>query len=145
VEFDSILNGCPNHIYVICIGRQQKLIFFFQLHTIVKLFFNDITIFKTKHWHQLQPDDDISWALMITGSYFDKPVKQTQRQAEFAETGVWFILVALIYLESAKFYTGPCLKIVRVSKRLRNIVNHLKIPEAKRTRFKGEGPKFLQW
>jgi len=36
-----------NHISLICVGRRQKLFFFFQLHTAVKLFFNDIIIFKT--------------------------------------------------------------------------------------------------
>jgi len=52
--FDSILSGRPNQISVICVGRQQKLFFFFQLHTVVKLFFNDLTIFKTTHRYQLQ-------------------------------------------------------------------------------------------
>jgi len=46
MEFDSSLSGCPNQITLICVGRQQKLFSFFQLHTVVKLFFNDVTIFK---------------------------------------------------------------------------------------------------
>ena len=29
------------------------------VHTPVKLFFNDIITFKTKHGYQLQPEDDI--------------------------------------------------------------------------------------
>ena len=37
---------------------------------------------------------------------------------EFAKTSVCIILVALVYFESAKIYTGP--KIVRILKRLRN-------------------------
>jgi len=129
VEFDSILSGCPNQISLICVGRQQKLFFFFQLHTVVKLFFNDITIFKSKHRYQLQPEDDIRWALVTTGSYFDKLVKQSQGQnshwncecgrwTEFAKSSVCIILAALVYHESAKIYTRS--KIVRVLKRLRN-------------------------
>jgi len=61
------------------IGRQQKLVFSFHLHTVVKLFFNDRTIY-TKHRYQPQPEDDIRWALRTTGSNFNKLVKQTQRQ-----------------------------------------------------------------
>ena len=48
-----------NQISLICDRRQHKLFCFFQLHTHVKLFFNDITTFKTKHGYQLQPEDDI--------------------------------------------------------------------------------------
>jgi len=118
-----------NQMSLICVGRQQKLFFLFHQHTVVKLFFNDITIFKTRHRYQLQAEDDIRWALTTTGPYFDKLVKQTQRKilietcecgrwTEFARTGVLFILVVSIYLESAKIYTGP--KILRVLKRLRN-------------------------
>jgi len=40
------------------------------------------------------------------------------RWTEFAKTSVCIILVVLVYLESAKIYTGP--KILRVLKRLRN-------------------------
>ena len=65
---------------LICVGRQQKLFFLFHQHTVVKLFFNDITIFKTRHRYQLQAEDDIRWALTTTGPYFDKLVKQTQRK-----------------------------------------------------------------
>jgi len=35
-------------------------------------------IFETKHRYQLQPEGDIRWALVTTGSYFDKLLKQTQ-------------------------------------------------------------------
>jgi len=64
------------------------------------------------------------------GFLFVKLVKQTQpdkilieicecgRWTEFAKTSVCIILAALVYLESAKVYTGP--KIVRALKRLRN-------------------------
>ena len=69
-----------NQISQISIGRKQKIFFVFQLHTVVKLFFNDTTIFKTKHRNQIQPEDDISCALTATSPYFDKLVKQTQRQ-----------------------------------------------------------------
>ena len=48
-----------DQISLICVRRQQKLFCFFQLHTPVKLFFNDITTFKTKHGYQLQLEDDI--------------------------------------------------------------------------------------
>jgi len=48
VESDSILIGCPdNGTNFSDLCRQAT--FFFQLRTIVKLFFNDITIFKTRH------------------------------------------------------------------------------------------------
>jgi len=74
---------------------------------------------------------------MTTGSLFDKLVKQTQpdkilieicdcgRWTDFAETSVCIILVDVVYLESAKVYTGP--KIVRVLKRLRNTGLELQI------------------
>jgi len=65
-----------NQISLIWIGRQKSS--FLQLHTNVKLFFNDITIFKTRHRYQLQPEDDIMCALKSTGPYFNKLVKQTQ-------------------------------------------------------------------
>ena len=112
-----------NQISLICIGRQQKLFFFFQLHTVMKLFFNDINIFKSKRGYHLQQDDDIRWcALTTTSPYFDKLVKQTQRKGshwnlwmramnEFSKTSICIILVVLVYLESAKICTGP--KIVR--------------------------------
>jgi len=89
VEFDSILNGSPNQISLICVGRLQKLFFFFHLHTVVKLFFSDITIFKTKHRNQLQLEDDNRWALTTTGSYFEKLVKQTQRQDSYWNLWMW--------------------------------------------------------
>ena len=74
---------------------------------------------------------------MTTGSLFDKLVKQTQpdkilieicdcgRWTDFAKTSVCIILVAVVYLESVKVYTGP--KIVRVLKRLRNTGLELQI------------------
>jgi len=55
----------------------------------VKLFFNDTTIFKTKHRNQLQPEDDIKWALTTTSPYFDKLVKQTQRQDSHWNLWMW--------------------------------------------------------
>ena len=45
---------------------------------------------------------------------------ESGRWTEFLKTSLCIILVALIYLESAKIYTGP--KIVRVLKRLRTTV-----------------------
>ena len=53
-----------NQISLICVRGQQKVFCFFQLHTPVKLFFNDITTFKTKHGYQLQPEDNISHQVM---------------------------------------------------------------------------------
>ena len=80
-----------NQISLICVRRQQKLFCFFQLHTPVKLFFNDITTFKTKHGYQLQPEDDIRWsALKTTSPYFDKLVKQTQRLVK-QTLYLWFV------------------------------------------------------
>jgi len=66
--------------------------------------------------------------LTTTSPYFDKLVKQTQRQGyfkfvyvgdeqTFPKASVCIILVDLVYLESAKICTG--LKIVRGLKRLR--------------------------
>ena len=80
-ESDSILSGCPDNgtKSLICVGRQQKL-FFSQLHTIVKLFFNDIVIFETRHQYQLQPGGDITVCVEDHRHYFEKLVKQTQRQ-----------------------------------------------------------------
>jgi len=46
----------------------------------VKLFFNDITIFKTLHRYQLHSEDEIMCALTTTDPYFNKLVKQTQGQ-----------------------------------------------------------------
>ena len=101
VEFDSILRGRPNQISLICVGRQQKLFFFLHLHTVVKLFFNDIIIFKTRH------RDKIVLEVCECGQW-----------TEFAKTSVRIILVVLVYLVSAEVYTGP--KIVHVVKRFRN-------------------------
>jgi len=79
-----------NQIFLICVRRQQKLFCFAQLHTPVKLCFNDITTFKTKHGYQLQPEDDIRWcALKNTSPYFDKLVKQTQRQGSHWNLWMW--------------------------------------------------------
>jgi len=50
---------------------------FFQVHAVVKLFFNTITIYKIKQRYQLQREDDIKCASTITGAYFDKLVKLT--------------------------------------------------------------------
>ena len=118
-----------NQISLTCVRRQQKLFCFFQLHTPVKPFFNNITTFKTKHGYQLQPEDDIRWcALKTTSPCFVKLVKQTETrfslkfvnvgdEQKFPKTSVCIILVDLVYLESAKICTG--LKIVRGLKRLR--------------------------
>jgi len=59
--------------------QATKALFFFQLHTVVKLFFNDITIFETKHRYHLQPEDDTRCALTTTGPCFNRLVKQIQR------------------------------------------------------------------
>jgi len=77
----------------------KKLFFFFQLHTNVKLLFNDKTIFKTKHRNQLQPEDDIRWTLTTTSPYFDKLVKQTQRQDSHWNLWMWvkFVNVGMMY------------------------------------------------
>jgi len=40
--------------------QQATKALFLQLHTVVKQFFNDMTIFKTKHRYRLQPQDDIN-------------------------------------------------------------------------------------
>jgi len=72
--------------------------------------------------YRLQPEDDIMCALK-TSPNINKVVKQLRdkilievcgcgRWTEFAKTSVCIILVVLVYLESAKIYTGP--KIVRV-------------------------------
>ena len=92
VESDSIwvMSRQWNQISLICVRRQQKHFCFFQLHTPVKLFFNNITTFKTKHGYQLQPEDDIRWcALKTTSLYFDKLVKQTQRQGSHWSLWMW--------------------------------------------------------
>ena len=131
VESDSILSGCPDNgtksLWSVSAGNKSSC--FFQLHTPVKLFFNNITTFKTKHGYQLQPEDDIRWcALKTTSPCFVKLVKQTETrfslkfvnvgdEQKFPKTSVWIILVDLVYLESAKICTG--LKIVRGLKRLR--------------------------
>jgi len=115
----------------ICVGRQQKLFFFSQLHTVVKLVLNTITIFETKQRYQLHPEDDIRCALTTTklfstnlwNKFRDKiltEICEIGRWIEFAKTSVCIILVVLAYRESVKIYTGP--KILRVLKRLRNTV-----------------------
>ena len=123
------------HISELC--RQATKVLFFQLHTVVKLFFNDTIIFATRHQYQLQPEGDITvcgnnsvcWRLQ---ALFSKNVWNKLRDkilveicecgwwTEFAKTSVCIILVVLVYLESAKIYTGP--EIVRVLKKLRNTV-----------------------
>ena len=102
VESDSILSGCPDNgtksLWSVSASNKNS---FFQLHTIVKLLFNHITIFKTRH------RDKILIKICECGQW-----------TEFAKISICIILVVLVYLESAKVYTGP--KIVRVVKRLRN-------------------------
>jgi len=70
----------PN-LFDLC--RQATKTLFVQLHTVVKLFFNDITIFKTRRRYQLQPEDDTRCALKTAGPRFDKLVKQTQKQDSY--------------------------------------------------------------
>ena len=90
VESDSIWVDVQTMEPNLCVRRQQKLFCFFQLHTPVKLFFNDIATFKTKHGYQLQPEHDIRWcALKTTSPYFDKLVKQTQRQDSHWNLWMW--------------------------------------------------------
>ena len=125
------------HISELC--RQATKVLFFQLHTVVKLFFNDTIIFATRHQYQLQPEGDITvcgnnsvcWRLQ---ALFSKNVWNKLRDkilveicecgwwTEFAKTSVCIILVVLVYLESAKIYTGP--EIVRVLKKLGNTGLH---------------------
>jgi len=60
--------------------EKAKIALFFQLHIVVKMFFNDITIFETRHRYQLQPEDDIRCKFtIISPDYFDKLVKQTKK------------------------------------------------------------------
>jgi len=72
--------------------------------------------------------------LLTTGRHFEKLVKKLRNmilteisergpQTNFAKTIVYIIRVLLVYLESAKTYTGP--KIFRVLKRLGNTVIEL--------------------
>jgi len=85
------LSVCPDNgtksLWSVSAGNKSSC--FFQLHTPVKLFFNNITTFKTKHGYQLQPED-IRWcALKTTSPYFDKLVKQTQRQGSHWNLWTW--------------------------------------------------------
>jgi len=70
---------------VICGYRQQKLLLFPTCFIpLVKLFFNTITIYKTKHRFQIQPEDNIRCGLTTTDPYFDKPAKQTNSEIRFS-------------------------------------------------------------
>jgi len=103
---------------LICVGRQQKLFFFFQLHTIVKLFFNDVTIFKPGtdtsfnqktasggRWRPQALSSTNLWNKLRDNILIE--ICECGRWTEFAKTSVCVILVALVYFESAKIYTGP--------------------------------------
>ena len=74
-----------------CVSAGNKSSFPFPIHTVVKLFLNDISIFKTKHRYQFQPEDDIRCALKTTGAYFNKLVKQTQRQDSHWNLWTWAV------------------------------------------------------
>ena len=116
-----------NQISLICVGRQQNR--FFQLHTVVKLFFNDITLLKpgTDTNFNQKTTWGVLWRAqgLISTNLWNKLSDKTLieicecgRWTEFAKTSVCIILIVLVYLESANVYTGP--KIVCVLKRLRN-------------------------
>ena len=89
VKSDSILSGCPDNgtksLRSVSAGNKSSFSF-----PNYMLFFNDITILKTKHGYQLQPEGDIRWcALTTTSPYFDKPIKQTQRQGSHWNSWMW--------------------------------------------------------
>ena len=119
-----------NQISLICVRRQQKLLCFFQLHSPVKLSFNDITTFKnqariptsTRRRHQVMCVTDHKPLFRETGetnseTRFSLKFVNVGDEQKFPKTSVCIILVDLVYLESAKIYTGS--KIVRGLKRLR--------------------------
>jgi len=107
----------------------NKSYFFFQLHTVVKLFFNDVAISKPStdanfnqktasggRWRPQALSSTNLWNKLRDKILIE--ICECVRWTEFAKPSVCIILVALVYFESAKIYTGP--KIVRVLKRLRN-------------------------
>jgi len=63
-------------ISLICVGRQKQLFCFFHLLYIRLWSWYTCNYF----WNQPQPEDDIRCTLTTAGSYFDKLVKQFQRQ-----------------------------------------------------------------
>jgi len=85
---------------LICVGRQQKLFFFFQLHTVVKLFLNTITIFETKQRYQLQPEDDIRCALTTTKLFRQtcETNSETRFSLKFVKLGDESNLLKLVFV-----------------------------------------------
>jgi len=118
-----------NQISLICVRRQQKLFCFFQLHTAVKLFFNDITTFKPStdtNFNQKTTSGDVGWRpqALVSTNWWNKLRERFSLKfvnvgdgQKFPKTSVCIILIDLVYLESAKIYTGS--KIARGLKRLR--------------------------
>ena len=120
-----------NQISLICVRRQQKLFCFFQLHCLpLWSCFSTLTIFKTKHGHQLQPDDHkpLFRQTCETNSETRFSLKSVNvgDEQKFPKTNICIILVDL----SAKIYTSP--KIVRGLKRLRTTELTWKALHAKR-------------
>ena len=126
VECDSSLSGCPNQILQICVWRQQKFfsnyIPLWTCFSTMELFLNQTPIpNSTRRRHQVGVDDH---RLLVrqtceTNSETRFSLKFVNgRWTEYAKTSVCIILVVLVYLESAKIYTGP--RIVLVFTRLRN-------------------------
>ena len=97
-----------NQISLIYVGRQQKL--FFQLHTVVKLVFHDITIFKTTHGYQAYVSTNL-WNKLREKIFIE--ICERGWRTECARTSVFIILVVSLSWVREGLYcseNSPCFK-----------------------------------
>jgi len=128
------LSGCPvsgtKYLWSVSAGNRNS--FSFSNYIPMWRCFSTLTIFKTKHIptstrrrHQVMCVADHKPLFRQSGetnseTSFSLEFVNVGDEQKFPKTSVCIILVDLVYLESAKIYTGP--KIVRGLKRLRTTV-----------------------